>query len=173
MHAEISACGTYRYTLERIWDTDKRLLLVNMLNPSTADHKRNDPTITTLIRFAKGWGFGGILVTNFFAFRSSHPSDLAKAEDPIGPYNQRWYIDCLQRAGAVVFAHGNYPVNAKLVDDYWTLAWKLGHLPQCMGVTKGGAPKHPLARGKHRIPSSQPLVEWPAPSSESAEKEEA
>ena len=34
----------------------------------------------------------------------------------------------------------------------------------CLGVTKDGHPKHPLARGRERVPDDAPLVPWEAPS---------
>ena len=30
----------------------------------------------------------------------------------------------------------------------------------CWGVTQSGAPKHPMARGKHRIAKDQPAILW-------------
>lgn len=32
----------------------------------------------------------------------------------------------------------------------------------CLGVTDSGAPKHPMARGKHRVPDDQQPVPWRA-----------
>ena len=50
----------YRYLLWRIWDDDKPLLLVIMLNPSTADHLAGDRTADGLMRRARRLGYGGI-----------------------------------------------------------------------------------------------------------------
>src|ERR1700730_4474366 len=47
--AHISDCGTYRYRLWREWDRSLPTLAFLMLNPSTADHLTDDPTITRLI----------------------------------------------------------------------------------------------------------------------------
>jgi hypothetical protein len=30
----------------------------------------------------------------------------------------------------------------------------------CLGTTASGAPKHPLARGKHRVPRDQRFIVW-------------
>nr|WP_252726063.1 DUF1643 domain-containing protein [Acinetobacter indicus] len=54
--AEISECSKYRYSLWRIWDKDKPIFTFIGLNPSTADHVQDDPTITRCINFAKSWG---------------------------------------------------------------------------------------------------------------------
>ena len=64
----------YRYLLWRVWDSSLPVLLVIMLNPSTADHDKNDRTIETLIARARMTGHGGILVLNLFAWRATQPS---------------------------------------------------------------------------------------------------
>ena len=51
--ATFSSCGKYRYTLGRVWDADKPLLLFVMLNPSTADSYKNDPTVRRCIKWAR------------------------------------------------------------------------------------------------------------------------
>ncbi|SAL75871.1 hypothetical protein AWB68_04863 [Caballeronia choica] len=43
--AQLSDCGSYRYRLWREWDTSRPTLAFLMLNPSTADHLNDDPTI--------------------------------------------------------------------------------------------------------------------------------
>lgn len=30
----------------------------------------------------------------------------------------------------------------------------------CLGITASGAPKHPMARGRHRIPRDQSFILW-------------
>ncbi len=85
--AIISTCGQYRYQLWRIWNEDKPLVLFVCLNPSTADARQDDPTIRRLTGFAYQLGYGGFYLGNLFAFRSTYPSDLPAANDPVGPDN--------------------------------------------------------------------------------------
>ena len=66
-NATFSPCGKYRYTLERIWDGSKPLVLFVMQNPSTADESEDDRTITRCCDFARQKGFGGVLVGNLYA----------------------------------------------------------------------------------------------------------
>jgi hypothetical protein len=54
------------------------------LNPSTADENQDDPTITRCINFAKSWGYGGVCVTNLFAYCATVLSDMRASNDPIG-----------------------------------------------------------------------------------------
>src|SRR5688500_18287560 len=83
--ATLSACGRYRYHLERRWAT--HVLPIVMLNPSTADAEIDDPTIRRCMGFAKRDGYGGIAVCNLYALRSPSPDDLWRADDPYGPDN--------------------------------------------------------------------------------------
>jgi len=61
-NAVLSECGRYRYTIERSWAICPNYLMLVMLNPSTADAEKNDPTIRCCIDFAKLMGYTGILV---------------------------------------------------------------------------------------------------------------
>ncbi|TBA80293.1 DUF1643 domain-containing protein [Rhizobium ruizarguesonis] len=85
MSAAISDCTLYRDELRRVWDAGKPLLVVCMLNPSDADHQRNDPTVRDLIFFAKLWGYGGILIVNLHAWRSCSPKEMMQARGSVGP----------------------------------------------------------------------------------------
>jgi len=58
----------YRYVLWRIFDPAKGLVNFIGLNPSTADERIDDMTIRRCMRFASDWGYGGLLMTNLFAF---------------------------------------------------------------------------------------------------------
>ncbi len=82
--AVISDCGRYRYRLTRRWG-DGPLLSFIMLNPSTADAEVDDPTIRRCMGFARRDGYGGIVVGNLYAFRTTKPKALFAADNPLGP----------------------------------------------------------------------------------------
>jgi hypothetical protein len=156
----------YRYELRRTWDFRKPALVVCMLNPSTADHRDDDPTIQTLIHFARLWGYGGLLVVNLNAFRASSPKVMMAAVDPVGPENQK-YIDAafayaFQNGGAALAAWGNDGEFGLRDDWFIRRAKRHGVRLDCLGTTNSGAPKHPLARGRHRIPRDQRPIMWRA-----------
>ena len=89
--AIISDCQKYRYALWRNWDLSKDKVMFIGLNPSTADHIEDDPTIRRCIGFAKSWGYGGLYMMNLFSYRTSNPSKLKNVKDPIGnPDNDEW-----------------------------------------------------------------------------------
>ena len=89
--AVFSPNGVYRYSLSRVWKREKGLVLFLLLNPSTADANVLDPTLRRCMSFAEAWGYGGILVGNIFALRSTDPQFLYLSRDPIGPTND-FYI---------------------------------------------------------------------------------
>jgi hypothetical protein len=153
--------GEYRYKLTRLWDEKLKRLLVLMLNPSTADSNDDDPTLLRCIHFARSWGFGSLEVVNPFALRSPSPAVLKMHRDPIGPRNDDALMVAFGSADAYLFAFGNPPaekLKARIRHvELWALhrAVTRGVPVYCLGFTKGNYPKHPLARGVHRVPNDQ------------------
>ena len=99
----------YRYALKRQWGADdENFVNFVLLNPSTADENIDDPTIKACIKFAQNWGYDGILVTNLFAFRATEPTDLKKAENPIGDQNDSYIKKYAKRSKIIVIAWGNH-----------------------------------------------------------------
>ncbi len=141
--ANFSDDGQYRYLLGRhISDTPCRLLFI-MLNPSTADAKKSDSTITRCINFARDWGYGTMEVVNLFAFRTPYVKALRQTDDPIGTDNDEWICGALHEADAVVLAwgnHGAYKNRSQAVRHMAFDAKPSYHL----GLNKTGEPKHPL-----------------------------
>jgi len=151
----------YRYQLERIWDSDKALMVWIMLNPSTADALVDDPTILACMDIANRNRCGSVSVVNLFAFRSSHPSDLRDALDPVGPDNDRFIMEAFGptsgRTILVVAAWGTGGGLRARDRHVRALARDAGVDLYCIGQTQQGHPKHPLARGRHRVPRETPL----------------
>jgi hypothetical protein len=138
--AAFSPCRNYRYSLSRFWNPTLPSILFVGLNPSTADDQKDDPTVRRCIGFARSWNFGGLILVNLFAYRSTDPSALLEAEDPIGPANDRHILAGAAVASLVVLAWG---ARGGLLDrDQQVLSF----LPNahCLGTTKDGHPKHPL-----------------------------
>lgn len=98
--AIISECGNYRYELKRIWDSSKPWVLFICLNPSTADHEAEDKTSRVCINYAKKWGYGGLVIANFFAYRATDRSVIYKVLDPVGPDNDK-HLQRLSREAVV------------------------------------------------------------------------
>lgn len=155
--ATISECGTYRYDLQRWWDDSLRACVFVMLNPSTADASRDDPTIKRCVGFAKAWGFGGLAVVNLFAFRATSPDDMKAAADPVGPDNDRHIRRWAEQAGGVVAAWGTHGVHRGRDREVRALLGRVGVSVSHLGLTNGGHPKHPLY-----LPAASALTAWPA-----------
>ncbi len=138
--AEISECGQYRYALGRQWGDGQTVAFI-MLNPSTADADRDDPTITRCIHFARSWGYGGLVVANLYAYRATDPSELWRTADPVGPENDEHLTRVAAGCALLVAAWG---ANAKPGRIAQVLALPgMGRL-HALGLTKAGQPRHPL-----------------------------
>lgn len=155
--------GSHRFWLVRIWDRDKPLLVTVMFNPSDADADRNDPTVNNLIFFATMWGYGGLLIINLHSHVSSQPSAIRRL--------QADNVDTSPEPN--ILAWTTAIQEAKDSDQPILIAWgNLGDLPTiarfrtflddveciCLGTTMDGRPKHPMARGLHRVPRDQQPV---------------
>lgn len=146
--AIISACKKYRYELCRIWDESKPLVLFIGLNPSTADESSEDNTSRVCINYAKKWGYGGLLIGNLFAFRSTDQSAIFSAADPIGPENDMWLRKLQSQAQLVVCAwtaSGSYRDRNKEVLSFIKN-------PHCLVRLKSGHPGHPLYKNANLTP---------------------
>lgn len=155
----------YRYRLTRSdpqlpWLGDKAgHLLWIMLNPSTADDTRDDPTIRRVQRFTRRLGFPGLVVVNLYALRATRPVDLWAAADPVGVENDDVIAAEAQRAraaGAPVVAAWGVHARAGRVAAVLAIPHIVERL-YCLGVTRSGAPRHPLY-----LPSDAPLARWPS-----------
>jgi hypothetical protein len=146
--AIFSPCRRFRYHLHRVWDRTLPRELFVMLNPSTADEFKLDPTVTRCKKYAQAWGRGGFEVCNIFAYRATDPRDLAREGFPIGEENDALiYRAALAYAGRRVIcawgssagANGHYRALAVL-----TLIREAGAIPHALAFTSDGVPRHPL-----------------------------
>jgi len=133
--ATFSRDRRYRYRLWRRWDRGRPVVAFVMLNPSTADARRDDPTIRRCVGFAQRWGYGGIEVVNLYAYRATDPRALRTVRDPVGPGNRRHMRRALRRAALVVLAWGANAHGDRLTG--------VGQA-HCLGLTRAGQPRHPL-----------------------------
>lgn len=150
--ATFSEDEVHRYHIWRVWDHSKPLLGGCFLNPSKADHMRSDPTITRWIRRAKDMGFGGILNCNAFALRSTDPKALYSAVDPVGPENDKAILRMAKEVKMIVVGWGNHGALRGRGCEIIELLRLNGYPIHCLGVTKGGHPKHPLYLPYHQLP---------------------
>ena len=146
--AVISDCGKYRYSLTRTWNDELPKVMFVMLNPSTADAMKDDPTIRRCVGFANSWGYGGIIVVNLFAFRATNPKELLSEEHPIGGDNLYYMRKAYDKVDKVVCAWGNKPILRKWFQcksfNESVLVHFIKDKSYYLELSKDGTPKHPL-----------------------------
>jgi len=135
--------GTYRYTLWRAWSPYYPRIAFILLNPSTADEHKNDPTIRRCLSFARAWNFGSMEVVNLFAYRATYYRELFKANEPIGTENDRFLLQALERCSTIVLGWGARGTFLERDRQVMSLLSGRNHL-YCLGITKNGQPRHPL-----------------------------
>lgn len=187
--AEVEHVGpaTYRWIMRRAWSGGPTILWV-LLNPSLADGRRDDPTTLRMIDFSARWGFGSMLVGNVYPFVSSTTDKLRawrrtfdhQTFEDLGM--PRWEIG-LDRSSWAAFHHGMGVISAALNPGLTCVAaWGAG-VPEadvdqllrgvrpeetifahmdwwCLGENADGSPRHPLARGRNRVPNNAELKIW-------------
>ena len=175
--AKISRCRRYRYTLTRHWD-QRPTLLVCMFNPSTADADIDDPTISLLCHIAAHNGFGGMVVVNAIPLRSPTPADaldmVSNLDKKRASHNDRHLALNLEivreeaaKANAVLLAWGGLgmrctPHMQTLIEEIRAAVGARTVPLYCLGKTADGHPKHPMARGRYKVPKTAPLLPWHA-----------
>ncbi|SIS66929.1 DUF1643 domain-containing protein [Phaeovulum vinaykumarii] len=154
--AVYSPCERYRYLLTRTWDADRPRALFVLLNPSTATEIQNDPTVERCERRARHLGFGAFRVTNIFAFRATDPRVMRAQADPVGPGNDAAILDSLDWAAGpgdrILCAWGSHGAHLDRGAAVEAMLRASGRPLWHLGLTKAGAPKHPLYIGYDRQP---------------------
>jgi hypothetical protein len=151
---ELMGC---EWTLERRWGGGPKVGFL-LQNPSTGDGLTDDPTIKRSIMFADGWGYRALVIVNLYPIVTPHPSTCAawrKSPDAYAGTTENY-----QRAGKamdgcewLIAGYGALDDDqgadlCRFLAETKTTARKW----RCLGTTKDGWPKHPLARAKHRVP---------------------
>jgi hypothetical protein len=165
--------GPLRWWLSRRWGPGAYALWV-MHNPSFADADRNDPTMREVIHFTRAWGYDACMVANLYPFitpelkkcRAWVNSDDRAVVDQL--YTNLHKIQDLQKIAAVTIVAWGAIADDKrwvnIVTDRLQGVHPFLSGPKrplyCLGTTESGAPKHPMARGRHRIPRDQQPIVW-------------
>jgi hypothetical protein len=147
--AMLSADGKYRYELTRTWDLNGRVVAFIGLNPSTADASNDDPTIRKCMKYARRWGYGGLLMLNVFAYRATDPKDLKAARnrgvDIIGmPENSTRAIAYRLRHHCVSLVVCAWGAHAGDRGEIVMEDLRLECAPHCFKKNADRSPAHPL-----------------------------
>lgn len=169
------AADNVRIRLTRDWAPGPRALVIGC-NPSTADASKDDPTSRWWNAWFKLFGFGGYDAMNLYPFCTSSPVECRRIVDGIqgGDWSARDMLHFTNLSALVAAAKAADQVFVCWGAIAWDQDWiehvveeiQTGEAPWpdlwCWGKTSSGAPKHPLARGLHRIPADQKPILWRA-----------
>lgn len=152
--AKFSDDGKHRLVLGRLWNTSNSKIMFIGLNPSTADDQEDDHTVTRLINFADGWGFGGFYLCNLYSYISTDPDELAPyylglsnhSRKLVEKRNLKALMDRASICSLVVFCWGAGGFEEEGPADRIIRTFKDA---RCFGKNKNGSPKHPLYLPSH------------------------
>lgn len=158
----------YRYVLWRMWDVQLPYVNFILLNPSTADEVNNDPTVERQVRRVASWKrrgldtrlWGGVVITNAYAFRSTYPRVLRTVLDPIGPKGDDAIMAWAKGSDLCIVGWGGHvdeAVPGRQADILGMLR-SAGVVPHALAFNADGTPGHPLYVDYDRMPVPVPLV---------------
>jgi len=136
--AKFSEDRKHRFALWRIWDNTRPLIMFIGLNPSKANEKDSDRTVTRVRNLAIKWGYGGFYMMNLFSYVSTNPEELVICTD--NTENDSWLHQVREKCKEVVFVWGNFSIakkRAKQVESMFEDA-------KALLLNKNGSPRHPL-----------------------------
>lgn len=139
--------------------------LVVGMNPSGAGGEEGDQTMTVLWEFERRWNNGWHVMANVNPTRATRPRGMVW--DAAALRWNRIYLEETVKAvvsqdGLVVVAWGSPPLPKVQRDHFrkealliYALLVGAGAIPLCLGVSRSGAPRHPLM-----LRYDTPLVPW-------------
>ena len=143
--ASFSIGRKYRYSLWRIWDKEKPLVMFIGLNPSTANANDDDPTIRRVKRFAFDWGFGGVYMMNLFSYVTPYPDELVLTDVSHEIVNDFQLKQVAKHCSEIIFAWGSFKEakeRAEKINVMFPGA-------KALAINNDGSPKHPLYVAKN------------------------
>jgi len=146
-------------------------------NPSAADGTQDDPTSRWWNRWFMLHGFGSYVAVNLYPWCSAQPADVYRIVDEIngganwGARDELHFVNLdvlrieAKKAHQVFVCWGAIARDQDWIEHVVEeIQFGEGPYPDlwCWGKTAAGAPKHPMARGAHRIPADQQPILWRA-----------
>lgn len=165
-----------RIELGRRWGEGPQACIIGH-NPSKAGRRADDPTSIWWIKWCRSFGFGSYVAVNLYPWVSAHPRDCYVkceaieagedwgARDRLHFVNLPAVVKAAKRADQIFVCWGAIARDHDWIEhvieeiqtgeEPWPDLW-------CWGTNKDGSPKHPMARGRHRVPKDQPPILWRA-----------
>lgn len=146
----------YRYLLQATVSNPRGrgTCLFLMLNPSTANESKLDPTVTRCKGFAERWDCRKLWVCNLFAVRGTDADVALRHPNPIGPSNDQHIRKAVSAADIIVCAWGGsgaqvlggnrFSQRVSEVCEMLADAGRTGSVCMLGDLPKHGQPLHPL-----------------------------
>ena len=158
--AIITDCGKYRYELIREWSTSELAannvnegqVVFCLLNPSTADAKKDDRTITRCVGFAQNWGYSRMVVVNLYAYRATDPTELSTCPEPVGEDNDNYILKNVKEAALFIAGWGRKRKGLVRDDFVLDILRSSSIVVHALGVNADGTPKHPSRLNDEIVP---------------------
>lgn len=166
-----------RLVLSRVWGDPKapRPLFIGH-NPSRAGVDREDQTSWRLIQITRSWDAPGFDIGNIYPWVSPYPDDC-RAIAVQADHDHRYHADRMKNREAVSTLGGEASMVVACFGDLcgrnpedWKFILRLiadarrrrgkDATVYCLGTTASGNPRHPMARGRSRVPNDQKPVVW-------------
>ena len=147
--AKFNKARTKRYFLFRKW-SDRPTIVWIMLNPSVADEKYDDKTISKCMKFSNCWGYGGFYVLNLCSDISTCPKkaiNKLKTNQEIDPTSLSYIKDLINNNNVIYCAWGFGISTPK-----WLTTILKNKTIKALELSKLGTPKHPLYLDSKLIP---------------------
>nr|WP_298685299.1 DUF1643 domain-containing protein [uncultured Dongia sp.] len=166
-HATFSDDGDLRWTLTRSFllaaNGGKGLMWIGG-NPAKAGADSDDMTSMRWDHFTKAWGYSRYLGMNPIPKISSTPDD-ARAWLMGGGIEVDAAIE--HNLSLIEALAPDYDMHVvcwgNIVQNDWLLDRVIKAINRplfCLGTNSDGSPRHPMARGRHRVPDDQQPVLW-------------
>ena len=109
---------THRYLWKRVWNKDKPLACVLMLNPCLADNILTDTTTALVVNnIARQDRFGGVEVVNLFSILTNHLNFRWKSDEELNhPDNDTFIQQSADRCDVVIIAWGKGASNNQRIE---------------------------------------------------------
>ena len=101
--------GKYRYYLEKVWDIEKKIATVIMINPSIADELKMDISVCKLMNFlidTDDKKYGSLRIVNLYAQISSEPKKIKNNVIDVEILNDKYILESLKETDLVIVAWG-------------------------------------------------------------------
>ena len=157
--AEFCPMGCHRYSLGRRLTFNPRgqHCVFVLLNPSTADARKDDPTVRRCVGFADRWGCATVEIVNLYSLATPDPDVLTRLNlaGTIGIGNHDVILRAAERADIIVAGWGAHRAVRKREQTVCSLirqarrnaalsrGCELSPL-KALGLTQAGHPRHPL-----------------------------